>query len=460
MAKYNESILELVGHTPMLKLNKVVPPNSKHNYFVKCEFLNPAGSIKDRIALAIIEEAEKRGELKPGGTIIEATSGNTGVGLGFIAAVKGYKSIFVMPSKMSKEKVDTLRAYGSKVILTPTGVEPDDPRSHYSVAKKLVEVTPNSFYANQFFNADNIEKHYRTTGPEIWEQLDGKVDCVVSGAGTGGTISGVGKYIKEKNPNAKVVLVDPPGSILFDMFHHGHIKSPPASYQVEGIGEDMVPGNTKFEYMDDAIYVDDKTSFMMARDLLKKEGVYVGGSSGTNVAGAIAWAEENLKEPSNIVTFLCDSGNRYLSKQFNDDWMKENGFLDSPMQSKSIADLIRTLRPLSDQELVAVTTSNTVMDVITLLKKHRFSQLPVMDNGDVIGLIDETDLLMPLASGEIKPTDSIINFVKDNIIFLDKDEKLQKLADLFQAGYVALVYDDTKKLHVITKIDLIDYLSK
>ena len=218
MADIKNSALELIGGTPMLKLQNIVPKNSIHNYYVKAEFMNPGGSIKDRIALAIIEKAEERGELKPGATIIEATSGNTGVGLAFIAAVKGYKSIFVMPAKMSKEKVDTLRAYGAKVILTPVGVEPDDPRSHYSVAKKLVEITPNSYYANQFFNDDNPQKHYETTGPEIWEQLDGKVDVLVSGAGTGGTISGVGKFLKEKNPDCKVVLVDPPGSILHQIF--------------------------------------------------------------------------------------------------------------------------------------------------------------------------------------------------------------------------------------------------
>lgn len=457
MADIKNSILELVGNTPLIKLNKIVPKNSIHNYYVKAEFMNPAGSIKDRICLAIIEKAEKRGELKPGATIIEATSGNTGVGLAFIAAVKGYKSIFVMPSKMSKEKVDTLRAYGAKVILTPVGVEPDDPRSHYSVAKKLVEITPNSFYANQFFNNDNPEQHYQTTGPEIWEQLDGKVDVVVSGAGTGGTISGVGKYLKEKNPDCKVVLVDPPGSILHDMFHHKEVKTPPAPYQVEGIGEDMVPGNMHFDVLDDAIYVDDKDSFMMARDALKKEGLYIGGSAGTNIAGAIAWAEKITDRSLNVVTFLCDSGNRYLSKQFNDDWMKENGFLDSPMQSNSVADLIEKIQP--EQELISVSSSESVFNVIEMFKNHRVSQLPVMDGEKVVGLVDESDLLFPLAKGDIKPEDGIINFVKDRILFIDRDDNLQKLADLFQDGYVALSYDSSQNLHVITKIDLIDYLS-
>lgn len=458
MADIKNSALELIGGTPMLKLHNIVPKNSIHNYYVKAEFMNPGGSIKDRIALAIIEKAEARGELKPGATIIEATSGNTGVGLAFIAAVKGYKSIFVMPAKMSKEKVDTLRAYGAKVILTPVGVEPDDPRSHYSVAKKLVEITPNSFYANQFFNDDNPQKHYETTGPEIWEQLDGKVDVLVSGAGTGGTISGVGRFLKEKNPNCKVVLVDPPGSILHDMFHHGKVVSPPAPYQVEGIGEDMVPGNMHFNVVDDSIYVDDKSSFMMARDALKKEGLYVGGSAGTNIAGAIAYAEKIKDRPLNVVTFLCDSGNRYLSKQFNDDWMKENGFLDSPMQNNSVSDLISKVQP--EQTLFSVSSSESILKVIELFKEYRVSQLPVLDGDTVVGLVDESDLLFPLAKGEIKPTDGIINFVKDKILFVEMDDNLQKLADMFQDGYVALCYDKSKKLHVITKIDLIDFLSE
>ena len=458
MADIKNSALELIGGTPMLKLQNIVPKNSIHNYYVKAEFMNPGGSIKDRIALAIIEKAEERGELKPGATIIEATSGNTGVGLAFIAAVKGYKSIFVMPAKMSKEKVDTLRAYGAKVILTPVGVEPDDPRSHYSVAKKLVEITPNSYYANQFFNDDNPQKHYETTGPEIWEQLDGKVDVLVSGAGTGGTISGVGKFLKEKNPDCKVVLVDPPGSILHDMFHHGKVVTPPAPYQVEGIGEDMVPGNMHFEVVDDSIYVDDKSSFMMARDALKKEGLYVGGSAGTNIAGAIAYAEKITDRSLNVVTFLCDSGNRYLSKQFNDDWMKENGFLESPMQNNSVSDLIAKVQP--DQTLFSVRSSESIFREIELFKEYRVSQLPVLDGDTVVGLVDESDLLFPLAKGEIKPTDGIINFVKDKILFVEMDDNLQKLADMFQDGYVALCYDASKKLHVITKIDLIDFLSE
>lgn len=319
------SVLDLIGNTPILQLQKVVP-KTPHKFFVKAEFLNPGGSVKDRIALSIIEAAEKRGDLKEGGTIIEATSGNTGVGLGLVAAVKGYKLIIVMPDKMSKEKIDLIQAYGAKVILTPSGVEADDPRSHYSVAKKLVEETPNSFYANQFHNPDNIDIHYQVTGPEIWKQMDGKIDMLVHGAGTGGTISGIGKYLKEKNPDIKIVLADPEGSILYDLFHYNEIRSEPAPYLVEGIGEDMLPGNMQFQYVDDCVKFTDKEAMLLCREMIQKEGMFAGPSSAAPLACAMKLAEKEIK-PMNILTFLCDSGDRYLSKVFNDEWMKENHIL-------------------------------------------------------------------------------------------------------------------------------------
>lgn len=457
MEKAYSNVLDLVGNTPLLKLNKSVPKTS-HNFFAKVEFLNPGGSVKDRIAKRIIEEAEKRGELQPGSTIIEATSGNTGVGLALVAAVKGYNSIFVMPSKMSKEKVDLLRAFGSKVILTPTGVEPDDPRSHYQVAKKLVEITPKSFYANQFHNDDNPQTHYETTGPEIWEQTGGKIDVLVAGAGTGGTISGCGRYLKEKNPEIKIILADPKGSILHDLYYHKEVKKPPAPYQVEGIGEDMLPDNMHFQYVDDVIQVDDKPAFMLCRDMMKKDGIFCGPSSGAILHAAIEYGKKHEDKNLNIVSFLCDSGDRYLSKAFNDDWMKENGFLDSPLQLNTVADLIRT--QAKEQELFSVNTSNTVLEVIEMLKEKGLSQLPVVDGVEVIGLVDESDLLYPLASGDIKPTDSILNFVKDNILFVDWDGKLQILTELFQKGYVALVKNPSGSVNIITKIDLIEFLGK
>ena len=316
-----QSALDLVGKTPLIRLNKVMP--KEHNFWGKAEFLNPGGSVKDRIAQRIIEHAEKEGRLKPGYTIIEATSGNTGVGLAMVAAIKGYKTVIVMPSKMSKEKIDLLKAFGSEVVITPTGLEPDHPESHYSVAKRLEKEIPNSFRADQFFNEQNWLTHYHTTGPEIWEQCQGKIDLFVGGGGTGGTISGVGKYLKEKNPNVKIVLADPYGSILHDNFYFKETRTPPAPYLVEGIGEDMIPSNMKFEYVDDVVQVADKDAFQMCRDIVRQEGLFIGPST-----GALMWAakkySEKMPKNSNIVSLFCDSGDRYVSKVFNDEWMKAN----------------------------------------------------------------------------------------------------------------------------------------
>jgi cystathionine beta-synthase len=324
-SKMYDNILQAVGNTPIVKLHKVMG-NSKHQFFVKIEYFNPGGSVKDRVAIAMIEAAEKRGELKPGGTIIEATSGNTGLGLALVAAVKGYKCIFVMPEKISREKQELLKAHGAQVVITPTGVEPEDPRSHYSVARKLVEMTPNNFYTNQYHNLDNCKQHYESTGPEIWEQTDGNIDIFVAGAGTGGTISGVGRYLKEKNKNIKVVCADPIGSILYDLFYHGKVIDPPASYKVEGVGEDMLPDNVQFKYMDDFVRVSDEESFRMTKRLLAEEGLCVGPSSAMAVVGAIKYAEK-LEKPSRILVMLPDSGRAYVSKAFNDEWLLENKFI-------------------------------------------------------------------------------------------------------------------------------------
>ncbi|UOF00499.1 PLP-dependent cysteine synthase family protein [Bdellovibrio bacteriovorus] len=324
MSQIYDSILETVGNTPMVALHNVTK-GSKHKFFAKVEYFNPGGSIKDRVAVAMIEEAEKRGDLKPGGTIVEATSGNTGVGLALAAAVKGYKCIFVMPEKMSEEKRALLRAYGAQVVITPM-VEPEHPMSHYNVSKKITEQTPGAFLANQFFNPDNPTRHYKTTGPEIWKQMDGKIDMLVGGAGTGGTLSGCAKYLKEQNKDVKVICADPIGSILYDLFYHKKIVDPPGSYKVEGIGEDMLPGNVHLDIYDGFVRVGDPEAFEMTRRLVSEEGILVGPSSATALVGAIK-ASEKLEKPSNIVVIFADSGRQYLSKAFNDKWMVENGLL-------------------------------------------------------------------------------------------------------------------------------------
>ncbi|MFP5518451.1 MAG: PLP-dependent cysteine synthase family protein [Bdellovibrionia bacterium] len=318
------NVAEAIGSTPIVALNKVFP-DSKHKFYAKVEYFNPGGSIKDRVALAMIEEAEKRGELKPGGTIVEATSGNTGVGLAMVAAIKGYRCIFVMPEKMSEEKRSILRGYGAKVVITPMGVEPEHPLSHYSVAKTIAQKTPNSFYVNQYNNADNPERHYRTTGPEIWQQMDGKVDVFVGGAGTGGTLTGCGRYLKEKNPNIKVVCADPVGSILYDLYYSGKVVTPPGSYQVEGVGEDMLPDNVQMKYYDAFVQVTDPEAFELTPKLASLEGLLVGPSAALALVGAYKFSQ-TLEKPSNIVVIFPDSGRAYLSKAFNDQWLEKQGF--------------------------------------------------------------------------------------------------------------------------------------
>ena len=322
---YN-NLLDLIGKTPILELKNCVPKGSPHTFFAKLEMFNPGGSVKDRIALALIESAEKNGGLKPGGLIVEATSGNTGIGLAMVANLKGYACVFVMPEKISKEKQDVLKAYGAKVVITPNGLEPDDPESHYSQARKIADNTEGAFLTNQYHNLDNRQVHKEFTGPEIWDQFKGDLDVFVSGAGTGGTISGVGEFLKSKKPDIKIVLNDPVGSILYDNFHYGKTKNKPEPYEVEGIGEDMIPENLNFKVIDDSIQAYDKEAMLMCRDILRKEGLLVGLSSGHTLYSAIEYSKK-LNKPSRILVMMPDSGRQYLGKAFNDDWMKEQNFL-------------------------------------------------------------------------------------------------------------------------------------
>ena len=324
----HDNVLSAIGQTPIIRINKCVPQGRtdgaapmRHEFFAKIEYFNPGGSVKDRIAMSIIEDAEKSGKLKPGGTIVEATSGNTGVGLGLVGLLKGYKCVFVMPEKISEEKRAVLRAYGAKVIMTPTGLRPEDPNSHYGVAKRIVEETPGAYLANQYHNPANVKVHYETTAPEMWKQMDGQIDVFVAGIGTGGTLSGVGRYFKEQKPDCKIVCADPHGSILYDLFYHKEVRTPPAGYLVEGIGEDMLPDNVHFQYMDDFVQVSDAESFKACRDLAAKEGLLVGPSCGSALAAAVKYSE-TLKKPSKILVMFPDGGRSYLSKAFNDEWLK------------------------------------------------------------------------------------------------------------------------------------------
>jgi cystathionine beta-synthase len=309
----------------MVRLNSVTK-NSPHQFFAKMEYFNPGGSIKDRIGLAMIEAAEKRGQLKPGGYIVEATAGNTGMGLALAAAVKGYKCIFVLPEKMSLEKRAMLRAYGARVVITPNGVEPEDPISHYSVAKKISQSLENCLYTNQYHNPDNYDVHYHVTGPEVWNQMNGDVDMFVGGVGTGGTLSGVGAFLKEKNPQVKVVCADPIGSILADLYYHGKVVDKAVPWKVEGVGEDMLPENCHLKTFDDFVKVSDQEAFSMTRKLISEEGLCVGPSSALILVAAMKYSQK-LTKASKIVVIMPDSGKAYLSKVFNDQWMADNGLI-------------------------------------------------------------------------------------------------------------------------------------
>jgi cystathionine beta-synthase len=452
-----ENILQAVGNTPIVKLNRVTQGLANEIY-VKCEYLNPGGSHKDRLAWNIVRRAEEEG-LKPGGTIIEATSGNTGASLALIAALKGYRCIFVMPDKMSQEKITNLRAFGAKVVVCPTAVEPDDPRSYYKTAKRLVDETPNCFYANQYHNPANPEAHYLWTGPEIWKQTKGDVDAFVAGMGTGGTISGTGKFLKEKKPTIQLVGVDPVGSLYYDFVKSGRITKP-FSYKVEGIGEDFFPSTMNLKIIDEIIRVDDKECFLMTRDLTRLEGLFVGGSGGAAVAGAIKYArglEERGKRGMKILVFLADGGQKYVSKIFNDDWMRENGFLAEEPGIGTVRDI---LAAKGKKKILTATPAARVKEVIATLKSMGISQLPVVEKGKLKGIVAEVDLLRHLVNGHKTPNSTIGDLVEGDYATVTMDTKIELLQNALAETKVVIVTDGEEVVGIITKIDLIDFLAQ
>jgi cystathionine beta-synthase len=447
-----DSILEAIGNTPLVRLHKLAR-GVRPELLAKVEFLNPGGSVKDRIGLGMITAAEREGLLRPGGTIVEGTSGNTGVGLAIAAALKGYKTIFVMPDKMSDEKIRLLRAFGARVVITPTAVEPDDPRSYYSVSRRLAEETPNAIFAGQYWNPANPEAHYQTTGPELWRQTGGRISVFIAGMGTGGTISGTGRFLKEKNPQIKVIGVDPIGSLLHHYFHTREL-GPAYGYKVEGVGEDFLPGTLDFSVIDDTVQVNDRESFTMTRRLVREEGLFCGGSCGLAMAGALKWLRAsggNLTEDDVVVVLLPDSGSRYLSKVFDDNWLRENGFLEQG----TVADLLQT-RP---QLLIVSQLDNTVESVIRQMKTHNISQMPVIDERErLAGLVGESDLLDYLISGGAMdhPISEIIN---RDVPTVSGETPVEELPTLLGRGPAAVVIDDERVIGIVTKIDVIDYLA-
>ncbi|HEY6289936.1 MAG TPA: pyridoxal-phosphate dependent enzyme [Terriglobia bacterium] len=397
--RYN-NIVEAIGHTPLVRLNKITR-GFKGEFYAKCDYLNPGGSVKDRIGIAMIEDAERRGLLKPGGTIVEPTSGNTGMGLALVAVIKGYKCIFTLADKQSKEKRDLLKALGAEVIVCPTAVEHDDPRSYTAVAAKLAREIPNAYQPNQYENPKNPEIHFKTTGPEIWEDSEGRITHFVCGIGTGGTITGVGRYLKSRNPEVKIIGADPVGSVLAELFHTGRlIEGEP--YKVEGIGQDYLPSTLDFSVIDDIIQVCDKDSFLWTRRLARGEAIFAGGSVGTALAAAMAIGP-TLRENDFLVVLIPDTGARYLSKVYNNEWMKENRYLESGMpliageivQAKTAANAGRAL--------IAVAPSDTVSSALEAMQSNDFSQLPVLEDGRPVGAIYEDAILnLALEGKELK----------------------------------------------------------
>lgn len=455
--EFYDSIIDTIGNTPLVRLNSVVG-NLPCTIFAKVEFFNPGGSVKDRIGFTIIEEAEKSGRLKPGGTIVESTSGNTGVGLAIAAALKGYKCIFVMPDKMSQEKILLLRAFGARVVVTPTAVEPDDPRSYYSVADRLVKETPNAILANQYHNPVNPQSHYDATGPEIWRQTAGRITHFVAGMGTGGTISGIGRFLKEKNPYVKVVGIDPIGSILYDL-HRGRTGKA-ESYKVEGIGEDFLPSTTDLSVVDTIIQVNDRESFLMTRRLVREEGIFCGGSSGTAVAGAVKYAHEHNLGPDDVVVIILpDSGSRYLSKVFDDDWMRENGFLERAWVDFRAADINQAK---SVGELITANPNDLMTEIIARLKANNVSQLPVIDDdGRLRGIVTEIDLLnhMLTADHVHQPDETIESVIEPNVPVVRPDTPLETLMSIFSDHGAAVIASGDDVQGILTKIDILDFLS-
>jgi cystathionine beta-synthase len=457
--RVDESILQAIGKTPLVRLNRIAA-HVPCRLYAKVEFFNPGGSIKDRIGLNIITEAERSGRLKPGGTVVESTSGNTGVGLAMACAIKGYKSVFVLPDKMSQEKIQLLRAFGARVVVTPTAVEPEDPRSYYSVARQIVAETPNAILANQYHNPENPRSHYLTTGPEIWEQTRGQVTDVIAGMGTGGTISGIGKYLKEQNPDIKIIGVDPTGSILLETWQHGSIPEDAVArpYKIEGIGEDFLPSTLDLSIIDDVIRVTDQEAFQWTRRIVREEGIFCGISSGAALAGAMQYVQELPPDRLAVVIFP-DSGSRYLSKVFDDRWMRENGFLESAWEGIRLSEVLAGKAHL---ELLVASVTDRMTDVIARMKEHDISQMPVLRaDGSAAGLVSEVDLLKHLleAGHTHNPEETIESIVELSIPMCTSNALLEDVLPKFFEFPVVLITEGDRPVGILTKIDVLDFMA-
>jgi cystathionine beta-synthase len=446
------AILSLIGNTPLLEITRM--DTGPCQLFVKLENQNPTGSIKDRVALAMIEAAERDGKLQPGGTIIEATAGNTGLGLALIAGAKGYRIILVIPDKMSQEKIAHVRALGAEVRLTRSDVMRGHPEYYQDMAARLTREIPGAFYVNQFGNPANPLAHETGTGPEIWKQMNHDLDAVVVGVGSGGTLSGVGRFFKRVQPNVKMILADPAGSVLYEWVKTGKLGEA-GSWAVEGIGEDFVPDNADMSLVSDAFEIDDAESFAVARELLRKEGILAGSSTGTILGGALRYCRQQT-EKKRVVTFVCDTGNKYLSKMFNEFWMAEQGFVERPTKG-DLCDLIS--HRAEKGEVISIGPDDTLLTAFTRMRAADISQLPVLNGaGRAIGLIDESDLLVKVHRDPAKFKELVKSAMTDRLETLSPKANISDLLGVFDRGRVAIVMDGDKFLGLITRTDLLSYL--
>jgi cystathionine beta-synthase len=451
-----KNILETIGNTPLVQLNRLTK-GMKSTVLVKIEYTNPGGSVKDRIGAAMLDAAEREGKIKPGYTIVEWTAGNTGIGLALACAVKGYKLIAVMPDKVSKEKIDLLRALGAEVVITPTAVKPDDPRSVYSVTAHLAETVPNCYYPNQFENQTNPEIHYATTGPEIWEQTEGKVTHVVASMGTGGTISGIAKFLKEKNPAVKCLGVDALGSAYTHFYKTGQMPTETGLYKVEGMGGSKIPHTANFGLLDDVIAVSDEDAFICGRDLSKAEGIFAGGSSGACLFAGLQVAK-TLTEKDLMVVMITDSGERYVSKMYNDTWMKENNFSSSRQGDKSkltAGEILARKR----RKLFYVTPETPLFDTFELMRQNEVSQVPILSDGAVIGSISENKILGILIADEQAKFNKVIGYMEKPFPVLSGSAMLPEISKEFSRETPAVLVSDAESLNILTKSDLIDAIT-
>ncbi len=449
-------VLATVGRTPLIRLNRVVAPGSRTPVWIKVESFNPGGSVKDRIGVAIIEAAEREGRLRPGGTVVEGTAGNTGVGLAIAAAVKGYRCVFAIPDKMSAEKIRMVKAYGAEVIVTPTAVSPDHPEYYGNVAKRVVEETPGAILADQFFNPENPAAHYATTGPEIWEQTEGRVTHFVAAPATGGTITGVARYLRERNPDVRVIAGDPAGSIFAHYFETREVRKG-APYKVEGVGNDKIPSTLDFDVVDEFRVVTDRQAFHMARRLTREEGLFAGGATGLIAHVAVEVAAELDDADACVVCLLTDTGERYLTKLYSDEWMRENQML--PAEPATAAALLERKRASGAPALVAVSPHDTIARGLELLDRYNVSQLPVIENGNAVGSVTESKLMAAVIRRPEQADEPISTLAGSPFPIVAPDAEPARLThELGREVPAVLVADHSGILGVLTRYDLLQYL--